>query len=521
MIPERLARLAAGYGLAVAAVGVATVVVAAVAPLGLTSQSMIYLGAILLVAVVAGRAPAILASILAFLTFDFLFVEPRFTFTVRDPNEWVALLTFLVVAVVTSQLAAAVRDRADAAERREREARLLHDLADLMAITPLSAALAAACERLTAELSAEGVGIVIDDGARAGRLTAGNPEAIRALRATPAAVEVLTAGASATAEAGGAAGRLIRVSAPHGARAPREAGRLIRVPIRRGSGTLGQLAILPRPHDTLTDAETRLLDTAADQIALAVEREHLRQEALEAEVLRRTDELKSALLDAVSHDLRTPLASIIGSAGSLRQADVTWSAAEREDFARTIEQEAERLNRIVGNLLDLSRIQGGTLRPARAWHDPALVLRDAAERLRTGREDARITVDVPDDLAPAYLDAVEIDQVVANLVENALKYAVPDGAVRLSARERDGKLEVIVDDDGPGIPSSSLPRLFEPFYRAPGGDAVRGSGLGLAVARGLVAAHGGRIWAENRPDGGARFAFTIPSPPRPETEDPA
>ena len=160
MIPERLTRHAARYGLAVAAVAVATVVVAAVAPLGLTSQSMIYLGAILLVAVVAGRAPAILASVLAFLTFDFLFVEPRFTFTVRDPNEWVALLTFLVVAVVTSQLAAAVRDRADAAERREREARLLHDLADLMAITPLSAALAAACERLTTELSAEGVGIV-------------------------------------------------------------------------------------------------------------------------------------------------------------------------------------------------------------------------------------------------------------------------------------------------------------------------------------------------------------------------
>ena len=238
-------------------------------------------------------------------------------------------------------------------------------------------------------------------------------------------------------------------------------------------------------------------------------------------MLRRTDELKSALLDAVSHDLRTPLASIIGSAGSLRQSDVTWSAAEREDFARTIEQEAERLNRIVGNLLDLSRIQGGTLRPARAWHDPALVLRDATERLRTGREEARITVDVPDDLAPAYLDAVEIDQVVANLVENALKYAVPDGEVRLSARDGDGTLEVIVEDDGPGIPSSALPRLFEPFYRAPGADAVRGSGLGLAVARGLVAAHGGRIWAENRPEGGARFAFTIPSPPRPASEEPA
>jgi two-component system sensor histidine kinase KdpD len=512
------ARTSARYVVAVAAVAMATLVVAVLAPLGRSSQPLIYLVAVLLVAVVAGRAAAILASVLAILAFDFFFVEPRFTFTVADPSEWVALVTFLVVAVVTSQLAAAVRDRADAAERREREARLLHDLADLMAITPLSAALAAACGRLSTELTADGVGILVDDGDRGGRLSAGNAEAVKALRGTQAAVEVLTQGASATAGAGGAAGRLIRVSAPHGARSLREGARLIRVPIRRGPRTLGQMAILPGARDPLADFETRLLDTAADQIALAVEREQLRHDALEAEVLRRTDELKSALLDAVSHDLRTPLASIIGSAGSLRQADVSWSAAEREDFARTIEQEAERLNRIVGNLLDLSRIQGGTLRPARAWHDPALVLRDAAERLRTGRADARITIDVPDDLAPAFIDPVEVDQVVANLVENALKYA---GEVSISARDGDGTLEVVVEDSGPGIPSASLPRLFEPFYRAPGADAVRGSGLGLAVARGLVQAHGGRIRAENRPEGGARFVFSIPSPPRPETEEPA
>ena len=149
MISERLSSPAARYALAIGAVAAGSLLVAAAGPLGISSQLMIYLGAVLLVAVVAGRGPAIAASVLAFLTFDFFFVEPRLTFTVRDPNEWVALLTFLVVAVVTSQLAAAVRDRADAAERREREARLLHDLADLMAITPLSAALRAACERLT------------------------------------------------------------------------------------------------------------------------------------------------------------------------------------------------------------------------------------------------------------------------------------------------------------------------------------------------------------------------------------
>ena len=326
MIPERLTRHAARYGLAVGAVAVATVVVAAVAPLGLTSQSMIYLGAILLVAVVAGRAPAILASVLAFLTFDFLFVEPRFTFTVRDPSEWLALLTFLVVAVVTSQLAAAVRDRADAAERREREARLLHDLADLMAITPLSAALAAACERLTTELSAEGVGIVVDASERAGRTTAGDPEAVRA------APRHACGGRGAHPGRAGDGGSRWHRGAPD----PRvatawRAGEARGEAPHPGPDSSGHPHARParhpaRAHEGLTDAETRLLDTVADQIALAVEREYLRQEALETEVLRRTDELKSALLDAVSHDLRTPLASIIGSAGSLRQADVTWSA---------------------------------------------------------------------------------------------------------------------------------------------------------------------------------------------------
>jgi two-component system sensor histidine kinase KdpD len=503
------------YGAAALAVTVATLAIAALAPLNLTNSSMLYLGAVLVIASLVGRGPAIAASVLAFLTFDFFFTEPRYTFTVRDPDEWVALVTFLVVAIVTAQLAAAVQARARTAEGREREARLLHDLADLMALSPLSAALEAVSERLRVELGVAAVGIAVDDAAHGRRLAAGDADATRALRASPTAVDVLTRGAAATAAQPGSAGRWLRVSPPHGALARPEVSRLVRVPIRHAGAEPGQIAILPGTRTALTAEEGRLLDTAADQLALAIEREHLRQEATEAEILRRTDELKSALLDAVSHDLRTPLASIIASAGSLRQTDVAWNEAERVDFARAIEQEAERLNRIVGNLLDLSRIQGGTLRPARAWHDPVLVLRDSAERLRHAATEHRLTVEIPDELSPAFIDPVELDQVVANLVENALKYTPAGGEVRLAVREDDHTLEVSVEDNGPGIPAGSLSRLFEPFYRAPGAGAVRGSGLGLAVARGLVLAHGGTIHAENRESGGARFVVRIPSPEPP------
>lgn len=256
-----------------------------------------------------------------------------------------------------------------------------------------------------------------------------------------------------------------------------------------------------------------MLDTAAGQLAVATERERLRGRAMETEVLRRTSELKSALLDAVSHDLRTPLSSIIGAAGSMLQPDVDWSPDERREFLETIEQEAERLNRIVGNLLDLSRVQGGTLVPALDWHDPALVVREALQRLQPITREHRLRISIPDDLAPVLIDPVEIDQVVANLVENAVKYTPAGAEIAVSAAVADGELRVSVADQGPGVSSEALPRLFEPFYRAPAAATIRGSGLGLAVAKGLVHAHGGRIWAESEDGRGARFTFTIPSAP--------
>ena len=256
-----------------------------------------------------------------------------------------------------------------------------------------------------------------------------------------------------------------------------------------------------------------LLGAVAKQLGAAIERVRLRIEANEAETLRRTDELKSALLNAVSHDLRTPLASILASAGSLRQHDIEWTEAEEAEFADAIVEEAERLNGIVGNLLDLSRIEGGSLRPDKDWHDLASLIGDVVRRVRTRYPEHFFAVDLPSDLPPLLIDWVEIDQVFSNLIENAAKYSPAGTKVWIAARSDGPCVRVQIADRGPGIPASAMTYLFTPFYRVQamsGQCRPKGIGLGLAVARGLVEAHGGKIAVRNRDDGGAIFSFTLP-----------
>jgi K+-sensing histidine kinase KdpD len=267
----------------------------------------------------------------------------------------------------------------------------------------------------------------------------------------------------------------------------------------------GQLAADQR--DRAREAAERERET----VALYQERDRLRERATEAEVLRRADELKTALLGAVSHDLRTPLASIIASAGSLRQAEVAWTDAERESFLGDIEGEAQRLARIVANLLDLSRIESGTLRPERGWYDLPALTDDVLGRLRAVTRDHPVHVHASEDLPPVPLDYVEVDQVLSNLIENAVRHTPSGTEIWISIDREGGDAVVSVADSGPGIPETALTHLFDPFVRAVrrrGGPG--GVGLGLAIARGLVEAHGGRITAMNRAEGGANFRFTLP-----------
>jgi len=507
-----------GYVAALAAVAVVSGFIGLVLrEVNLANVSMLYLLAVLATAVAYGRGPAVFASIVAFLTFDWFFVDPIHHFTVSDPEEWVSLLFFLVTAIVTGQLAAGQRQRAREAQQREREAVVLYDVVRLVGERDLEDALHAVAERLRDELSLQGVAIeIVQPQGSVVRVAAGEDDALKGLQAgTLSAAHVLNAGRGHLRNQPAVPGRWVRLVPPTRPISNVPANlrdRVHLVPVRADDRRVGALLLAAAPDSAQFDAAAdRLLSAVAAQLGLAIERARLRREANQAEVLRRTDELRRALLNAVSHDLRTPLASIMASAGSLQQDDVAWTHEERQDFAHAIVDQAERLNRIVGNLLDLSRIEGGSLRPDKGWYDMAALVDEVLGRLRPQTAAHSVVTRVPDDLPAVSLDYVEIDQVLSNLVENATRYAPAGSEISVSARRANSEVRVAVEDRGPGVPASSVQHLFDPFYRvADGTPRPAGLGLGLAVAKGLVEAHGGRIWVENRPGGGARFTFSLP-----------
>lgn len=502
----------AGYAAAFLAVTLVSLFIGLiVGEVNLANISMLYLLAVMATALGFGRGPAIFASVSAFLIFDWFFVEPVHQLTVSDPGEWVSLLFFLLTATVTGQLAADQRQRAREAQQRQREAVVLYDVVRLLSEGNPDQVLQGVAERLRVELQVRGVGIELwEPGGDTTWVTAGDPTALAGLRDAKATAHVLHRGPTGSDDGHAAPGRWVRVVHPTRSSTPREDVHL--VPVRVSDRRVGAL-LLVGTSDHLDASDDRLVSASAAQIGLAHERARLRQEATEAEILRRTDQLRAALLNAVSHDLRTPLATIMASAGSLRQQDVAWTEEERQGFAQAIEEEAEHLNHLVGNLLDLSRIEGGSLRPQKSWQDLGSVIEDATDRLRPVTRQHRLRVEIPDELPPMWFDPVEIGEVIYNLVENAAKYSPSASEISLVVKGEANVASVSIEDRGPGIPASALPRLFDPFYRVLDGNGrprPAGLGLGLAIVKGLVEAHDGRVWAENRAGGGARFTFTLP-----------
>lgn len=505
-----------GYVVALGAVVLISLLIGYVlGQVNLANVSMLYLIAVMATAVAFGRGPAVFASLIAFLVFDWFFVEPIHHFTVADPGEWISLVFFLLTAIVTGQLAAGQRQRAHEARQREREAVVLYDLVRLTSEAEFESALGAIADRLRRELNVAAVAVELaQPTGEQLRVSAGDPISLRPLlAASGSAAHVLQNSPVGLRDGHSTSGRWVRVVWPT-RRTRRDGSSLPEgvhlVPVRIGDRRVGAV-LLAKPTGAFSSADDRLVSAAATQIGLAAERDRLNKEATEAEILRRTDQLRSALLNAVSHDLRTPLATILASAGSLRQQDVSWTDEERQSFAQAIEEEAERLNRLVGNLLDLSRIEGGSLQPNKSWHDLGSLIDDVVRRLAHVTDPRRITVAVSDDLPPVLLDAVEVDEVLSNLIENAAKYSPADADIEIEVCREGPSVCVVVADHGPGIPIAALPRLFDPFYRGRDGQPrPQGLGLGLAIVKGLVEAHGGRVRAENRPGGGARFVFTLP-----------
>jgi two-component system sensor histidine kinase KdpD len=519
-------RVAWAWGATAALLGLVTLAVAILeGPIGVPNASATYLLAVVACAVAFGTGAAVVASFAAFLLYDFVFIEPLYTLTIADAGEWLNLLLLLAVGIVVGRLAASQRDRAETAIARERESRALFRISRGLATrTVTTDALGDIVAIVRAESGMARVWVALGESNGPERVVADSAGGGGAVR--PASQAVLRR------MPGDVPAQWVRVHQPKGPRADRaESGEQpkgpelgYRIRIDAGGRTLGSLwALRGRSEAEPDQTATRLLAGAADQIGQALEQDRLAEEAKAAEIARQSDALKTALLQSVSHDLRTPLATIRAAAGSLLDHEAHLSDADREASAEAIDREAEHLNRLVTNLLDLSRIEAGALRADRE----AFAVDDLADRtldrLRPRLANWALETDLPEDLPAVLIDPVFFDQVLTNLIENAIKYVPAGERIRLAAVGRANDVRLTVEDSGPGVPPDALPHLFEKFFRAPqeGRRSRPGTGIGLAVVRGLTDAMGGTVVARRSELGGLAVDLDLPLAPVPEEPGPA
>ena len=443
----RLRGGAAGWLVMVALVFAVTGVIELLKPhVPVLSLGVLYIFVVLLAAIVWGMPHAIGASVASMLAFNFFFLPPIYTLTIQDSRNWFALLVFLGTAVVVSQLAAGAR-------RQARESALLARVASsLLERGGVSSEL----ERISAEVAK--------------------------------ALDVERAQIVLGAEAGGAGG---------GNEYPLSAG-------GRRVGTIS----LGRAGGRVSAARRRVLPALASLLGMAIDRERLAREAVEAETFRRSDAVKTAILRAVSHDLRTPLMAILTSASALVQPDFSLDEEERRELLETVLEESRRLDRLVANLLDLSRLQAGAAEPQAELVAIDDLVVEALEGM--GVEGDRIDVLLPREPPTVRVDGQQVQRALANLLENALKYSPAAERVQLRVAATSAEVLLRVIDRGPGVSTGEAPRIFSPFQRGAGAGTVRGAGLGLAIAQGFAEANGGRVWVESHEGQGATFVLALP-----------
>jgi two-component system sensor histidine kinase KdpD len=412
------------------------------------SLAVLYLLAVLPVAVFLGLPYGIVVAVASMLAFNFLFLSPLYTFTLADSRNWFALLVFPITAVVVSQLATRSR-------RQARESALLAQVASSLLERP---EVSSELERIGSEVA----------------LALGIEQARIVLDAAPA-------------------GEQEGEAYPLSARG-RRVGTIV-VGQARGWGAAARRRVLPG---------------LASLLGMAIDRERLAQEALEAETLRRSDAVKTAILRAVSHDLRTPLMAILTSASALVRPDFTLTEDERRELLETVLEEARRLDRLVANLLDLSRLQAGAAQPQLELVSVDDLVVEALDGL--GDDAARVEVSLPDDPPAVRVDGQQVQRALANLLENALKYSSSAEPVQVRVASTSSEVLLRVIDRGPGVVAGDFERIFAPFQRGsvPSG---RGAGLGLAIAQGFAEANGGRVRVESHEGQGATFVLALPLAP--------
>jgi two-component system, OmpR family, sensor histidine kinase KdpD len=467
---------------------------------GLPDASAVFLVPVVMAAALLGTWAAVATSLAGFLTYDFLFTTPRFTFEVSEPTEWLSLLLFLIVAVVIGRLAALLGDRADEADRRVREGVALVAMSRAVAMTTtFDEASAVIAQRLAVDAEMDAVWVRLEGGA----LVASSGSAVPERPGTP---WTLVRSADEPDSA------WLRVRGDEDDDTRDEPHYVVAIPTEEGNA--GSIHATRRAGDPQPGrGARRLLALAADQLGIALRRDELRAELTQAEVARAGDALRGAILDSVSHDLRTPVASIRALAGGLADAAAGPDPEAARATAIAIDLEATRLGTLLNSLLDMGRIQAGALRPdVRPYELVELV--DTTLRGRTVDDDAHpTTLELPDDLPPVLADAVLFDVAFGNVIDNARTHT-PDGTEIVVIGTSDaGTVTVEVDDGGPGVPPEALSSLFDRFYRVHPAQATgsRGIGMGLAIARGFVEAMGGTIDAHASPMGGLGVRIVLPA----------
>jgi two-component system sensor histidine kinase KdpD len=485
-----------GYALACLVVGLCTGLAWLMFPyFNLSNLIMAYLLGVVVIATRTGLGPSILASILSVGTFDFFFVPPYYSFAVSDTQYLVTFAVMLVVAVVLSNLAGRMRIQVESARLRERRTAALYAMArELAGSRGGRTVLEAAVRHISEVFRCQAVALLPDETGQLLRQVGLREQFDRATTDLGASQWVYEHGQMA----GPGTGTLPGATA-------------LFLPLTASRGTVGVLGVRPtEPHSLEAPEQLHLLEAFASQAALAFERAQLAEEAQQAQLKAETEQLRSSLLSSVSHDLRTPLASIMGTISGLLEDEEQIDRRTRRELLRSVYDEVERLNRLVNNLLDMMRLESGAVTVKNEWYLLEELVGTALAHMGKRLQGRSVATHLPVELSLVQLDAVLIEQVLVNLLDNAAKYTPAGSPIEISASQENGTVRIEVADRGPGIPAGDGQRVFEKFYR--GHDAtIRGVGLGLAICRAIVEAHGGTIWAENRRGGGAVFRFTLPA----------
>ncbi len=474
-----------------------------------TDVAMVLLLGVVLVASSYRRGPALVASLLSIAAFDFLFVPPYYTFAVRESAYLLTFGVMLAVALLMARLTARIREQAGEARARERRTAALYALSrDLAGAGDRAGQVAIAARHIGRAAGGEAVVVLVDEVG----LEGGVPRWPATEPFDNLAVRVAADWAYRHGESAGQ-------GTAHCA-----AAEAFAAPLRAAAGTLG-VVVVPRlaAEGPLSQAERETVEALADQAGVTLERALLAERHERARVEVEAERLRTALLSSLSHDLRTPLASIEGAASSLLEDLGTLPPEVQRDLAETVLEESRRMSRLVANLLDMIRVETGMLAVRKAWQPLEEALGVALLRLEDRLKDHPLETRLPDDLPLVPIDELLIEQIFINLLENAAKYTPPGTPITIGAWADGDAVVVEVADRGPGVPAGLEEAVFRKFYRAAGdgrgappaeagggAGAGAGAGLGLTICRGIVSAHGGRIWVEQRPGGGAAFRFSLP-----------